>query len=81
MKMFKDLKEKLKEDLDKRTSPDAPLFTGIMVKMFFLRLLLGFAIYMIIDRFIVPLTMWKFIFIDLLFEIYSWVINVAKRRK
>lgn len=69
------------EKLDKKTSPDAPLLTGRMVEMFFLRLLLMVLMYVVINTFIIPLKIWQFVIIDMLMYGSQFLQNLLSRKK
>lgn len=77
--MFKNIKNKLKEELDKKTDPDAPLLTAKFVEVFFLRLLLSIFAYVIIDKFIIELKIWQFVLIDILLQVCEWFVKLVKK--
>ena len=81
MKKIKNMWDKIKTDLDKRTDPDAPVLTGGMVERFILRLLLITLSYMVINTFIVKLAIWQFLFIDMLLYVIETFIKFVNGRK
>jgi hypothetical protein len=65
-------------ELDKKTNPDAPLVTTRMLQFLLLRFLLGILLFMVIDRFIVEITLLKYVLIELLFDAARFVIKIVR---
>ena len=78
--MFKEIGRKIKEEWNKKTDPDAPIFTGNMVHNFLLRLLIMLLMYALINVFIVRLSVLKFIMLDALYYVAEWFVRLVRKR-
>ncbi len=68
----------LKKELDKKTDPDAPILNARMLQFFVLRFLLGILCFVTIDKFIVEITLLKYVMIEILFDSARFVIKIVR---
>ena len=79
MKTINRIIEVIKSDFENKTSTDRPVVTGNGLQIFLLRLLLGILGYVILKKIIPSLTFLEFVLIDLIFNIFDYIISIFKR--
>lgn len=77
---MKEILIKIKKDLDKRTDPDRPILTGDMLKFFVLRLLLSVLVYVLINKFILGISILQYVFIDFIFQLGEYFVSILKKK-
>ncbi len=69
---MKKIIEHFKTEWNKKTDPNKPIFTGVMVQMFILRILLVVFVYILTRTFIVQLNLLQLFLIDALLQFCTW---------